>query len=324
MYKNTEFSRFRYNHFKDTVIYPTAGYITRFSKSLFFKVEDYVKRNFPTIGNHKSQWKKLLVILGIVTCFTMIGYLRSGPKTDTVKPPPIIPKKPRTPPICGFYHFATVSSPWRGIVHEQILVAYLSGLINASSSIYVTGLGKSNENKTIYDIFDNPKFIYEYDIITSVYEFPTLKKVEKYCLENNDSLIWYAHSKGASHGSDDSAAWRGLMNHFVLKKWRLCHGLLASTNYTTCGSILTFDSQRKAGWNTYYAGNMWWSKCSQINRLTRIEKLDQNDRYIAELYVTSEPDVGHFNCYSVNPHEPWMFNTDNNNCSENQPLWKVR
>jgi hypothetical protein len=205
-----------------------------------------------------------------------------------------------------------------------MLLIHISGLLEASSSIYVTGLGKIEENKTIYEIFANPKFIYEYDSKIELYEYPTLKKVEKYCLQNNDSLVWYAQSKGASHASDDSAGWRGLMNHFVLKKWRMCHGLLSTTNYTTCGAILTFDSVRKAGWNTYYAGNMWWAKCSHINKLTRIEKIDQNDRHIAELYVTSEPDVGHFNCYSINPREPWMFNVDNINCSVNQPLWKVR
>ncbi len=104
----------------------------------------------------------------------------------------------------------------------------------------------------------------------------------------------------------------------------MCYGLLSSTNYTTCGSILTFDSVRKAGWNTYYAGNMWWAKCSHINRLTRIEKIDQNDRYIAELYVTSEPDVGHFNCFFADLGVGIALDKQNASCTINYPMWKIR
>ncbi len=140
-------------------------------------------------------------------------------------------------------------------------------------NIYVTDLGKIEENKTINDIFTKSKFFDEYDTKTEVYEFPTLKKVEKFRLDHNESLVWYAHSKGITHPGDSTARGRGLMNHFVLDLWQLCYGLLSSTNYTTFGSVPTFNSVRKAGWNTYYPGNMWWAKCSQINRLTRIEKL---------------------------------------------------
>ncbi len=271
-----------------------------------------------------SYGKKLLIILGIAVLFSLLAYPHFVPNNLNILNKKFVIKKHGTRPICGFYHFATVNRPWRGIVHEQMLVAHLSGLIDASSNVYVTGLGTMEEHKTIYDIFENPKFIYEYDNRTHLYEFPALKKVEKFCLNNDDSLVWYGHSIAASHRLDDSSAWRGIMNHFVLKKWQMCYKLLSSTNYTTCGALLTIDSERKAGWNTYYAGNMWWAKCSHINRLTRIEKIDQKDSFLADLYVTSEPDIGHFNCYTENPYQPWMFFVDNITCTVNQPLRKVR
>jgi hypothetical protein len=229
------------------------------------------------------------------------------------------------PSIAGFYHFSTMKHLWRNIVIEQMAIAHLSGLINASSNIYVTGLGKIPDSKNISDIFADSKFIYEYiHNKIELYEYPTLKKLEKFCLYNTKSFVWYAHSKGASHAIDDVADWRGVMNHFVLDKWQLCHRLLLSTNYTTCGAIMTFDGVRKPGWNTYYAGNMWWAKCSHVNRLTRIEKIDQNDRYNAELYVTSEPAVGHFNCFFADLGARWKFNKENASCTVNQPLWKIR
>ncbi len=268
--------------------------------------------------------RRKLLFMSSIAFFSLTIYFRFLSHKSNIQRGIVFTEKPPPPSIGGFYHFATVANPWKSIVIEQMSLAHLSGLIDVSSSIYVTGLGNIEQNKSIYDIFTNSKFFYDYNNKTYEYEYPTLKKLERFCLRNNESLVWYAHSKGASHTTDLLVLWRTVMNHFVLDKWRLCHGLLSSTNYTTCGSILTFDSVRKAGWNTYYAGNMWWAKCSHINRLTRIEKLDQNDRYMAELYVTSEPDVGHFNCYFTNPHEAFEFRKDTASCTVNQPLWKVR
>lgn len=79
-------------------------------------------------------------------------------------------------------------------------------------------------------------------------------------LQNKNSFVWYAQSKGASHHYDDCVAWRNTMNYFVIDQWQHCYNLLTSTNHTTCGAILTFDSVRQHEWNTYYAGNMWWAK----------------------------------------------------------------
>jgi hypothetical protein len=272
-----------------------------------------------------SNRKKVLIILCITLFFSLAACQHFASKNSNIPSKRFVIGQPQFPPISGFYHFATVNRPWRGIVSEQMLLAHVSGLINASSNVYVTGLGPIEENKTIYDIFDNPKFIYEYDNSTDVYEYPTLKKVEKFCLHNNDSLVWYAHSKAASHDYDDSFTWRFIMNHFVLKKWQLCYKLLSSTNYTTCGSMLGIDTERKVGWDIYYAGNMWWAKCSHVNRLTRIERLDQSDRYLTEIYVTSPPAVGHFNCYYNEGTEfesiPYL---DDINCTVNQPIWTIR
>jgi hypothetical protein len=203
-------------------------------------------------------------------------------------------------------------------------LAYSSGLVDASLNIYVTGLGKIEDNKTISYIFSNPKFVYEYDTKIKQYEFPTLKKLEKFCLNHNHSLVWFAHSKGASYDGDFYASWRFIMNTFVLDKWHLCYDLLSSTNYTTCGAILTFDSVNPPEVSVYYAGTMWWAKCSHVNRLVRFEKLDQTDRNWIEAYITSEPRVGHFNCFYANPHEPTNLNRETASCTVNQPLWKVR
>jgi hypothetical protein len=270
-----------------------------------------------------SNRRKLLLIFGI-GFFSFAMYFRFARMYSNILHGKISIEKPRFPPITGFYHFAAVNNPWKNIVHEQMSLAHRSGLINASSIVYVTGLGNINENKTIYDTFANSKFIYEYDIHPELWEFPTLKKVEKFCFHNNKSLVWYAHSKGASHATDVTTVWRHLLNHFVLDKWQLCYELLNSTNYTTCGAALTYDSMRQRGWNTYYGGNMWWAKCSHINRLTRIEKIDQKDRYNAELYVTSEPAVGHFNCFFANLGAQWALNEKNTSCVVNQPMWAIR
>ena len=269
--------------------------------------------------------KKLLLTI-ISTLFFVIIYLNISTNNSHPQHPQISLDRSRPPAITigGFYHFSTVASRWKGIVAEQMLLAHLSGLVNVTSNIYVTGLGKIENNKSISDIFSSSKFIYEYDTKTEVYEYPTLIKLEKFCAGNNRSLVWYAHSKAASHEHNEMAPWRDVMNYFILDKWHHCHGLLSTTNYTTCGAILTHDSVRVSGWNTYYAGNMWWTKCSHVNRLTRLAKIDQKDRFLAEIYVTSEPAVGHFNCFFADLRIPIPFNRETANCTINYPLWRVR
>jgi hypothetical protein len=270
-----------------------------------------------------SSYKKILLIACIIL-FAFATYFRFPSNKQTIRHEPVSIETPEPSLIGGFYHFAAMKTPWRSIVIEQMTLANLSGLINASSKVYVTGLGEIAVKGNISEIFANSKFIYEYNYTDPLlHEYPTLKKLEHFCLHNNNSLVWYANSKGSSHPIDDMMAWRGLMNHFVLEKWQMCSELLFSTNYTTCGALLAFDSLRQPGRNTYYAGNMWWAKCSHINRLMRIEKLDLNNRYNAELYVTSEPAVGHFNCYSITyPH--FDLNKQNTSCTVNQPLWTIR
>ena len=269
--------------------------------------------------------KNLILFIGMML-FGSATYLHFSSNKLTIPHEKISVKEPEPEVLLigGFYHFAAMNVPWRHIVIEQIMLAHNSGLINSSSKVYVTGLGKMADDKNMTDMFADSKFVYYYKNTTpEQHEFPTLMKLENFCLHNNKSLVWYANSKGSSHPIDDMMAWRGVMNHFVLEKWRMCSDLLFSTNYTTCGALLAFDSVYKPGWNTYYAGNMWWAKCSHVNRLTRVEKLDLKNRYMAELYVTSEPDVGHFNCYTVNwPH--FDLDKTKTSCTINQPLWKVR
>lgn len=289
-------------------------------------MEENVKQNWNIFDINASYWRKTIFII-VIGFFCLVIYFSFIPHNLNIRHREFFHEKLQQSSIItigGFYHFSTLASRWRGIITEQILLAYLSGLINATTNIYVTGLGKIDDNITIYNIFNNQKFIYEYNTKTDLYEFPTLKKLEKFCIDNNQSLVWYAHSKAASHEDTGMTPWRDAMNYYILDKWHHCYRLLSSTNYTTCGIALTFDSVRVRGWNTYYAGNMWWAKCSHINRLTRIEKLDQKDRYMAELYVTSEPDVGHFNCFYIDLRTPIQLNRQNASCTINYPLWVVR
>ncbi|CAF0735818.1 unnamed protein product [Adineta steineri] len=278
---------------------------------------------YNVINIHTTCYKKLFLFISIGV-FSLTIYHGFFSNKLTIRYKRISIEKSQHSSIAGFYHFAIVGPNWKNIVNEQMSLVYANGLFNSSSNIYVTGLGKIKDNKTAYDLFANPKFIYEYKTRTELYEYPTLKKLENFCFHNNASFVWYAHSKGSSHSFDFVVSWRAVLNYFVLEQWQLCYKLLSSTNYTTCGAILTYDRVRKPGWNTYYSGNMWWAKCSHVNRLTRIDKFDQKDRYMTEIYVTSEPDIGHFNCHYVNLHLPISFNKQNASCTINYPLWWAR
>jgi hypothetical protein len=296
--------------------------IDEFQKSNMIDMD--ASRQLKMIISNTSYRKKILLLLGIALLGLIYYFSLVSNKSD-IQPGIVSTKMSLPPSIGGFYHFSTAGPPWKSIVIEQMSLAHFSKLIDKTSVIYVTGLGGIEHNKSIYDVFADSKYFYDYNTKTDEYEYPILKKLENYCFNNNKSLVWFANSKGSSQEIDTAVTiWRNTMNYFVLDKWRLCYDLLVSTNYTTCGSILAFDSERKAGWNTYYAGNMWWAKCSHINRLTRIEKLNQTDPQTAELYVTSEPAIGHFNCFATIPHAGWELRKEKASCSENQPVWRVR
>jgi len=49
----------------------------------------------------------------------------------------------------------------------------------------------------------------------------------------------------------------------------------------------------------YYMGNFWWAKCSYINTLPDIKKLDWNVRYNAEYWIGMNKNWNPFNCFPV-------------------------
>ena len=283
-------------------------------------IQKFIKR-----PNRIASYSKKIQLSIIIGCFCLIIYWYSFTKARDIQRIKISHEAKQQPSIKigGFYHFSTIGSRWKGIVAEQVWLAHSSGLVAATSNIYVTGLGGSENNKTSYHFFQDSKFIYEYDTRTDLYEYATLKKLEKFCLHNNDSFVWYAHSKAASREGNDMGPWRDVMNFFVLDGWRHCHGLLARTNYSTCGAILTHDTLYKPDRNTFYAGNMWWAKCSHVNKLIPIEVVKPKDRYYAEEFITSIPGEPYFNCFYTHSDGLVPLNRERANCTVNQPLWII-
>src|SRR5690349_1639069 len=101
----------------------------------------HITQNGKVSNTALSYWKKLLVII-IIECFCLTIYFNFSTKTICIQHITISLGEHQQYNIIigGFYHFSTIGSRWKGIVAEQVLLMHLSGLLNASVNVYVTGL----------------------------------------------------------------------------------------------------------------------------------------------------------------------------------------
>mgnify|MGYP001256979850 CR=1 FL=1 len=105
----------------------------------------------------------------------------------------------------------------------------------------------------------NPKIeiIYTNNNI-KLYEYPTLKLIHQFSIENDDCNILYMHTKGANSPQyEGEHEWRKYMQHYLVNNFELCLDLLE--NYHTVGCELHKDK--------FYAGNFWWAQGQYIQQL---------------------------------------------------------
>eukprot|EP00966_Prymnesium_polylepis_P235785 5453163-Prymnesium_polylepis.1 len=181
------------------------------------------------------------------------------------------------------------------IVAEQLRLLNTSGLAQAASAIYVSGLDFDRESSPREDgawrsLFNAPKLrslvsakVREaplrrfakswYDSRHHAYEFGTLESAWDFCSReqqggaSTETAILYMHTKGSTHKSREAAqvSWRRNLNHFTITRYADCLAWL-SLGYATCGPHLQIDSHILVRW-PHYSGNFWWARCEYIRRL---------------------------------------------------------
>ena len=187
----------------------------------------------------------------------------------------------------------------------------------------------------------NPyRFYYSYNESASPenrYEFPTLQRLHTYCVASmldgdTDNLVFYAHSKCATHDDEPCRAWRRYMSYFVFDRASECIEALTSGDYDTCGPNWLF---RPDYFPWHYSGNFWWARCDYVARLVPPELMQVEGRLNAEFWIGSHPDVRPF-CqhhpppedqramlFQSPPYQPEEYVSDptGTGCQEYQDHW---
>lgn len=155
-------------------------------------------------------------------------------------------------PLKIFFHVATLSR-WSHIYDQIVTELEESGLLkHANLSINVCG---SHCDKHIQP--PHTLKILTHD--TNQYEYPTLRELWLYSQTNPGSVL-YLHTKGATRPGHQVDAWRKMMLHFNVTKWReAIHHL---NDHDAVGCNMQRHQNRE-----FFSGNFWWAKTSYIKTL---------------------------------------------------------
>lgn len=83
--------------------------------------------------------------------------------------------------------------------------------------------------------------------------------------QQNEGLMLYAHTKGASDGSDVNVRWRRSMTYWSIIRWRDCLKHLETHDMAGCHWIYPLISMPEHKYGApMYAGTFWWVTMAQL------------------------------------------------------------
>lgn len=195
-------------------------------------------------------------------------------------------------PIYGVYHvFCDVG--WERIVERQLGELKRSGLLGASSKLYVSMIVKNNRDveKLRQMACDEKLEIIACGNDPTSYEYPALEYVRKLS-EREDCLVYYFHTKGISYQTMDSGdrqflsfkrkivSWCELMEYFCFDKWQVAVNVL-SDGYDTYGCYRWPPKHY-----TMYSGSFWWARSAYIRTLPAFDSaVVSTDRFYSEVWL---------------------------------------
>lgn len=205
--------------------------------------------------------------------------------------------------IAIFYHtFQNEISAF--IYQQQINRLYVSGLLNSADYFHI-GV---NGNQEMFYVPSKAKVVYNTDWKE---ETETMIALKNFAYQNPDYKILYFHMKGASKGTLIANAWRLMMEHFVIDKWRECVEYLndydcVGANLNPVGETLWSNgttTQPVEG--TYnFTGNFWWTNAKHIQTLDH-KFLSSDYRIDRELWIGSNPNSNPKSIYQPGVYESY-------------------
>ena len=118
---------------------------------------------------------------------------------------------------------------------------------------------------------------------SQLFELPTLRLIHEFSIDNPNTKVLYAHTKGISYAKDDSRYLPGLdwikfMLHFLCEKSDECLVLLNNRDVLGCN----FSDSPKP----HFSGNFWWATTKYLKTLSASSL---TDKMSAEWWLYSRP-----------------------------------
>ncbi len=230
--------------------------------------------------------------------------------------------------VVAFYNLYLGSKDvYPAIVKEQVNLMDMTGLLFRLDKIYYVTIGAASDSMPthIRTLLRNTtmsargretkrrteSLFYELrNTVRAVDETLTLTDLFDFCDSHPHSTVLYFHNKGSYHYSADNVYFRHFLDCYVLNT----HCLDALTDSHT---ERVFDT---CGWrlsplpSPHYSGNFWWARCAYVKKLVHPASMALNDtfatqsklllskavvshdRYFAEAWVSSHPDIRPADC----------------------------
>lgn len=218
-----------------------------------------------------------------------------------------------TRPIYGIYHIFCDAN-WEEMVRDQMERLRDSGLLHASSRLYISCIAKSQQDIDRLQVLLRECAMEDAGKITFVslttdprkYEFPALDYMYEKS-QKEDFLFYYFHTKGITYqtlpNSKDKEylgfvkkirAWRHMMEYFLMNHWKTAVNTL-DAGYDTYGCYLFPPFKEKM-----YAGNFWWARSTYFRTLPILdEDTKLHNRFMAEEWLLSLPTVKPFSAFDT-------------------------
>lgn len=192
--------------------------------------------------------------------------------------------------IYHFYHLLQINH-WRDLLTEHIHNMNTSGLYEDMEAMYIGCIGEDSEVEELKKIIaPYPKIqiaAHSYD--HKQFEFLTLRLIESHCATLREpAYIYYSHSKGVSYAPTHEAyvggkSWHDYMEFFCCKKYKDAIKIL-DFGWDAYG-VKIVKRRDSPSHRTHYSGNVWIANSEYVKTLPKIQSLNLNDRFNAEMWV---------------------------------------
>lgn len=165
---------------------------------------------------------------------------------------------------------------------EDAATEHLEALATIDVPMHVTvGVVGSPANRATVDAAFYGVDVAQWVEADTGWEQVTLAALQSELTSSHNTAVLYAHTKGASDGSQINVEWRRSMTRHVVAGWRDCLQHLASVDAVGC-HWLTSQKWPQHVTTPFFGGNFWWATPDYLRTLP---PLAYTSRWHAEQWI---------------------------------------